>query len=83
MVLKTLELKEIWINAYSIRSRGFFFKIYDILFEGQNVLSLTDREEAKQVAAAMNGAYNLGRHQTAIQFQETFRNYLQKQGIVL
>lgn len=51
-----------WESPYSVRSVGYwFFKDYQLWFEGAPLFTYSDRDTAEHVAAACNGAWNLGR----------------------
>jgi len=52
---------EYFVEPYTIRKISFF-GWYDVVFEDETIIfGVRGKREAERVAAALNGAYNLGR----------------------
>ena len=50
-----------WENPYNVKPIGsLIFKSYQVTFEDTVIIESTSRESADRMAAALNGAYNLG-----------------------
>lgn len=50
-----------WQTPYSFISSGLWpFNTHTLYFEDSPLMSTSSRSDAKRVAAALNGAYNLG-----------------------
>lgn len=51
-----------WYTPYSVKiETKCFFRIYTIIYEETKLIVLYNYEDVKKVAAALNGAYNIGR----------------------